>query len=131
LAWCGDKGVGMETFRTLVLLVVALIHLAPGVGVLSSARLRQLYGVAPQDPTLLLLMRHRAVLFAILGAGFFAAAFQPGLHGPALLAAAAALGSFLTLAGRGTTRTAHIRRLVAIDATVLLGVIAAGGSLLM
>jgi hypothetical protein len=52
-----------------VLLIVALIHALPLVGVMGAAKLTQLYGIDVQDPTLELLLRHRAILFGLLAAG--------------------------------------------------------------
>ena len=67
-----------------VLVVVAVIHALPVVGVLGAGKLVQLYGSPVQDAGLELLLRHRAVLFGLL-AGFLGwAALRPDLHRPAL-----------------------------------------------
>jgi hypothetical protein len=81
-----------------VLLLVGAIHLLPLLGVAGPERLQRLYGVGIADPTLDLLLRHRAVLFGLLGLGLLAAAAKPPWHGPALVAAAVSLVSFLLLA---------------------------------
>ena len=47
--------------------ISALIHLAPVVGVLSLGHLQKLYGIEVAGPDLAVLLRHRAVLFGILG----------------------------------------------------------------
>ena len=65
-----------------VLLIVALIHALPLVGVMGAAKLTQLYGVDVQDPTLEILLRHRAVLFGLLAA-FLAYAAIPSGTAPA------------------------------------------------
>jgi len=81
-----------------VLLLVALIHAVPLVGVVSAAKVASLYGVAVQDSNLEILMRHRAVLFGLL-AGFLAyTAFHRHLHSLALIAAAVSVVTFLALA---------------------------------
>jgi hypothetical protein len=46
--------------------IAALIHLAPIIGLFSVARMEALYGVSLSDPTMALLMRHRALLFGIV-----------------------------------------------------------------
>ncbi len=82
----------------IVLLIVALIHFLPLVGVLGVAKLSDLYGISIQDPNLAILMRHRAVLFGMLSFFLAYAAFHPELHGLALTAAALSVFSFLLLA---------------------------------
>lgn len=80
------------------LLLVSVIHLLPVLGAFGPAQLQRLYGLPVADPTLELLLRHRAVLFGLLGAGLAAAALKPAWHGPALVAAAVSVLSFLLLA---------------------------------
>lgn len=79
----------------LALLIVAIIHLLPLVGVLGAGRLESLYGIAFADPNLLILMRHRAVMFGLLGGLMLAAVFVPRLQPWALALALLSAGSFL------------------------------------
>lgn len=81
-----------------VLLIVALIHALPLVGVIGAAKLSQLYGIDAPDPTLELLLRHRAVLFGLLAAFLAYAAIRPELHRLALVAGFVSVASFLVLA---------------------------------
>ena len=81
-----------------VLLLVALIHALPLLGVVSAARVSSLYGIAVQDSNLEILMRHRAVLFGLLAAFLAYAAFHRHLHSLALIAAAVSVVAFLALA---------------------------------
>lgn len=81
-----------------VLLVLAAVHLLPLLGVLGTARLQQLYGLHIAEPNLLLLMRHRALLFGLLGALLAAAAFKPAWQGLALMAAWGSVLGFVLLA---------------------------------
>ncbi len=60
--------------------LVGLINLYPVVGVMGPAMLESLYGLPIQGADLVLLMRHRAVLFGLLGALLIAAAFRPALR---------------------------------------------------
>ena len=80
------------------LLVVAVIHLLPLVGVISGSRVANLYGIVVQDPNLEILLRHRAVLFGLLGVFIGYAAFQPQLRTLALVAGAVSVAAFLALA---------------------------------
>ncbi len=80
------------------LLVVAIIHALPLIGVLSAAKVAALYGITVQDPNLEILLRHRAVLFGLLAAFLAYAAFHRSLHGLALVAAWVSVAAFLALA---------------------------------
>jgi hypothetical protein len=109
------------------LLVAALIHLLPVAGVLGAERLQALYGVAMDDPNLVLLMRHRAVLFGIVGVLLAASAFVPALRTTALLVGGASALSFLALAWASTGLNPALARVVVADivAVVALGAAAA------
>ena len=112
------------------LLVLGIIHLLPLTGAAGAERLQGLYGVAVTDPDLIVLMRHRAVLFGILGGYFVAAAFVPTLRLSALLMGLLSVASFLVLAS-GTT-SPGIARIVAVDwlalAAVIVGLLAHAAS---
>lgn len=110
------------------LLLVGLIHLLPLSGVLGAAQLHTLYGIAVSEPNTLLLLRHRAVLFGMLGALCVAAAFVPALRLAALLGATASVASFLVLAADPIAPTPQIARVVVADwialAALALGYVA-------
>jgi hypothetical protein len=90
-----------QTLICAVLLIVGVVHLLPAIGLLGAPRLEQLYGLRFDEPHLLLLMRHRALLFGLLGALFVAAAFVPAWQGLALFAACASVLGFVLLAPAG------------------------------
>ncbi len=56
------------------------------------------YGISITDPGLSILMRHRAVLFGLLGLFCIYAAVKPPLQFIAMMAGAVSVGSFLYLA---------------------------------
>jgi hypothetical protein len=116
----------MSTYITAAALLAAgAIHLLPLAGVLGPARLQMLYGIAVDDPNLLVLLRHRAVLFGLLGGALLVAAFRQQFAGPALLAAIVSVGAFLALALTTPGLNAALGRVVVIDAVVLALLIAA------
>lgn len=82
---------------TVALLIVAVIHLLPISGYLGISRLSSLYAINISDPNLEILMRHRAMLFGILGGLFAYAAFQTKLQPFALLAGFVSVLSFFYL----------------------------------
>jgi hypothetical protein len=69
-----------------LLIVAAIIHLLPLAGVLGAERFPALYGVSVTDPNLQILLRHRALLFGLLGLFLLYAAFQPAVQPLALVA---------------------------------------------
>jgi hypothetical protein len=107
----------MQYLVPTVLLIAALIHFLPLVGVLGAAKLSILYGISIQDPNLEMLMRHRAVLFGLLGAFLAYAACHRYLHGLALIASAFSVVSFLLLA----LDTGHYNQAIATVVNVDVG----------
>ena len=97
-----------------LLLVVGIIHLLPLGGVLGAERLAALYGLAFQEPNLLL-MRSRAVLFGLLGALLVYAALRPALQPLALGAGLISVLSFLALAWSSPGYNRALRRVVIAD----------------
>ncbi len=88
----------MEKIITTLLVLVGIIHLLPAVGMLGAERLNGLYGVSLDDSNLVILMRHRAVLFGLLGLFILYAAFKPSLQPLAFLAGFVSVISFLAIA---------------------------------
>jgi len=110
-----------------LLIVPGLIHLLPLSGVLGADALTRLYGLDFSEPNLEILMRHRAVLFGLLGALLVAAGFRPALRTVALWAGFASVLSFLGLAWAVGDYGPAVARVVAADWVALgcLGVAAA------
>ena len=81
-----------------MLVIVGVIHLLPLSGALGAERLAALYGVSLSDPNLVILMRHRAVLFGLLGLFFIFAAFRRSMQPAAFIASFVSVLSFLFLA---------------------------------
>ena len=108
------------------LLVAAAIHLIPLLGVLGVTRLESLYGIGITDPSLEILMRHRAVLFGLLGGFLALAAFRRALQGAALLLAATSLVAFLALAWSVGDYNAAVSKVVRVDLVALAAVAIAG-----
>lgn len=106
----------MRRIVTGLFLLIALIHLVPAVGVLSAERLQGLYGLAIEDPDLLILMRHRAVLLGIVGALMGAAAFLPSLRIAASLSALASMVSYLVIVVGAEGVGPEVGRVAAVDA---------------
>ena len=88
----------MKQLMTIVFVGVGLLNLAPLIGVISADQLQGMYGVPIDSPDLEVLMRHRAILFGIVGGFVLFAAFRPALQGMAATAALVSMLSFILLA---------------------------------
>lgn len=114
----------MRHFISAMFIVVGIIHLLPLSGVLGSERLSMLYGIRFDDPNLAILMRHRAVLFGMLGVFLLYAAFQPAFQLAAFVAAFVSVLSFLYLAWSVGGYNAQIGRVFIADIVALVCLIA-------
>lgn len=99
-----------------LLVAVGLLNLAPGILALDPSRATTLYGIALEGDTLLVLMRHRAVLLAILGALLLTAAFVPRVRAVAIAAALASKIAFLLLYATAAQATPELARVALLDA---------------
>jgi hypothetical protein len=118
----------LSLVTTVALIAAGLIHLLPLAGVLGADKLAALYGIPVAGPDLTILMRHRAVLFGLIGAFCLAAAFHDPLRWAALLMALASVLAFLALAWGTGGYNGAIARVVTADviaAVLLLAGIAA------
>ena len=105
----------MNKVIALLIGAVGVIHLLPLSGVIGAERLAALYGMPFDDPSLQIMMRHRAVLFGLLGAFLLLAAFKPDLRMIAIGAGFASTLSFLWLAWSTGGYNGAIARVVAAD----------------
>jgi hypothetical protein len=103
-----------------MLIVVGVIHLMPLSGALGSERLAALYGLSFDQPDLAILMRHRAILFGLLGAFLLLAAFRTELQTIALVAGFVSVVSFLYLAWSVGHYNAQLGRVFAADVVALV-----------
>ena len=98
-----------------LLIIAGIIHLLPVTGVLGAERLAALYGLAVQEPNLLILLRSRAVLFGLLGALLIYTAWRPALQPIALLGGLVSVLTFLLLAYSSPGYSDALRRVVIAD----------------
>lgn len=88
----------MKYTTTGLLLVAGIINLIPVVGVLSVEQLVRLYEVPLDNTDLVILMRHRAVLFGLLGAFIIFSTIRPTLQQIACIAGLISMLSFVVIA---------------------------------
>ena len=118
----------MRYFVSAMLLMVGVIHLLPLSGVLGAERLADLYGLPFNERNLVVLMRHRAILFGLLGAFCVYAAFKRELQPVAFVAAFVSVISFIGLAWPSIGLNAQVGRVFTVDlvalACLVLGLVA-------
>ena len=105
------------------LIITGIIHLLPFSGVLGADRLALLYGTSLTDPNLIILMRHRAVLFGMLGLFLVFAAFKPAYQPLAFLAGFISVLSFLWLAWSAGGYNSQVHRVVVADLVALASLV--------
>jgi hypothetical protein len=106
----------MRQLWTALVLVAAAINLAPVLGALAPERMATLYDVDLGDPNLQILMRHRAVLFGLVGGLLAVAAFHPPLRTVGYVVGFSSMLSFLLVAWVVGGYGAGIRRVALRDA---------------
>lgn len=107
------------------LLVAGLIHCLPLAGLGGGDGLQGLYGLASLTAEVELLLRHRAVLFGLLGALLIAAAWIPRLRSLALLAGLISAISFLALAGWPSALNEQLTRVWWADVVAIVALLVA------
>ena len=110
----------MRFILPIMLLVVGVIHILPLSGVLSAVRLFDLYGISFDDPNLEILMRHRAVLFGLLGIFLICSIFIPNFQLAALIAGFVSVISFLYLSYSIGGYNDQVSRIVMADKVALV-----------
>lgn len=113
----------MRYLISATLLIVAVIHLLPLVGVFGASRLESLYGIDASEPNLSVLMRHRAVLFGLLGAYLVLAAFKPTHRPIAFAAGYVSVLTFLALAHDIGDYNDQLARVVTADYVALAALV--------
>ncbi len=106
-------------FIAVLLIVIGIIHLLPIVGVAGPNRLKALYAIDFTGSDLEILMRHRAILFGLLGGFFCFAAFKPALQPLAFVFAGVSIISFLILAFLVGDFNPAVRKVVVADLVAL------------
>lgn len=103
-----------------LLIAIGIIHLLPLAGVLGIQRLNALYDIAIAGNDLEILMRHRAILFGLLGGFFCYASLRPHYQPVAFILAGVSTASFVLLAFLVGDFNHAIRRVVAVDVLALV-----------
>ena len=112
-----------QTVYLACIALVGIINVLPVMGILGSMQLATAYGIEPPSDTLLLLLRHRALLFGIIGSFVLVSLLRAEYRVPALAMAAVSMIGFLVLAATADGSSDALRKIVAAD---LVGLLALG-----
>ncbi len=116
----------MQHLSTILFLVAAAINLAPAVGAASPEQMATLYGLALDNPNIEILMRHRAVLFGIVGSFLVVAAFHRPFRAVGYAAGFISMISFVLIAWLVGGYSEQIQRVAIVDAVGIASLAGAG-----
>lgn len=118
------KNTSMKQLIAALFIIPGLINFAPILGVLSNEHLAKLYLVNNLNPDIALLLRHRALLFGIVGAFIFYSAFQTHLRTYATIAGLVSMVSFVILVFTLNTSNPSLIKVAWIDVGAIIILIA-------
>lgn len=105
----------MSKAIAVLLIIVGLINFLPVLGVLSAAKLSQAYSIELLGNDIVILMRHRALLFGVVGGFVLVSVFVPAWQWPAMGMAAISMLGFLWLAWSVGGYNESIARVALVD----------------
>jgi hypothetical protein len=105
----------MELAISLTLVISGLINFLPIVGIFGSEKLDSLYGITIKDADLLILMRHRAILFGLIGTFMLASTWVKDWQIPAMSIGLVSMLSFVGISQSTGTSNVSIKRIEVID----------------
>ncbi|WP_135355000.1 phosphopantetheine adenylyltransferase [Leptospira ryugenii] len=108
---------------SLSFIITGIIHALPVYGAIGNQALEKLYGLPIQDPNLLILLRHRAILFGIVSCVCFLAAFEPNYRNLGFLIGYISVLSFLWMVWQSNGTNEKIQRVFAMDIVALLSLV--------
>ena len=108
-----------------LLFAVGLLYVLPGALAFDPGASLRLYGIALAGEELIVLMRHRAVLLALVGGLLLVAAFRPSLRGTAIAVALVSKLSFVLLFLLAPVLHPALTRVAAADAVSIVLLLAA------
>lgn len=105
----------MPSVVTAFIVIAAVVNLLPLTGALSAGQLESLYGLSFEDPSLIVLMRHRAVLFGIVGGLLLVSARKVSLRPIAIPVGLVSMLSFILIAFLVGEYNESLQRVVLVD----------------
>jgi hypothetical protein len=115
----------VHTLATILICLAGVINFLPVIGAFSGERIGALYGVTVENSNSEILLRHRAVLFGVVGALIIASAFDASLRPAGYAAGFTAMLGFILIAGLVGHYNANIRRVAIVDVVGLAALLGA------
>jgi hypothetical protein len=118
----------MDNASSILLFVVGVINLLPVMGVLSVAKLSQAYAIALDSNDIVILMRHRALLFGIVGGFILYSLFVPGYQPAAMVMAAVSMVGYVFFLWQQGDSNAALRKVMVVD---IVGILCLAGAAML
>ena len=118
----------LQRVITGLFLIAGLINFVPLAGVTGDALLQSSYGIEIASPDLSLLLRHRAVLFGIVGGLLLVAAFKPSLRTVASVCGMISMASFAILYGTIGPEAPQLKGVLRAD---IVGIVVLGAAIFL
>lgn len=117
----------MEKIISGILILVGLINFYPLVGVISNETVSNLYQINVTNNDILVLLRHRAILFGLLGTFIIYSAFKIELQWWAVAVGLVSMLSFILVALLVGDYGVGIRKVIIADIIASVGLFIAAG----
>ncbi len=105
----------MAVLGSVLLLIVGVINFLPVLGVVSADRIAAAYGIDLFGNDLVILLRHRAILFGVLGGFIIYSVFEPVYRPPAMVMAAIAMIGYVYLMFSVGNYNTELYRVMLVD----------------
>ncbi|MEX0299055.1 MAG: phosphopantetheine adenylyltransferase [Kordiimonas sp.] len=109
----------LKLLVTMLLLLVGAINFAPILGVLGPSSLERLYSVNGFTPDVLMLLRHRAILLAIVGGFLLVSALRVSYRTPASVCAYVSMTSYILIFGASDVENQALIKIYQIDTVAI------------
>ena len=105
----------MNKLFILLVVIVGIINFLPLLGILSAERIAAAYDVEVAGSDMEILLRHRSLLFGIVGGFVFYSLYNPAMQGAALTLAGVSMVGFLVLVFVVGGHNAALNRIMLAD----------------
>ncbi len=105
----------LQIINTVLIFIIGIVNILPIMAFFDITKTESLYGVKISGESLEVLMRHRGVLLAILGAGLIFSVFKPEFRFPIILAALVSKFVFIFLTYTTSNVSSEVGKVALID----------------